>query len=430
MQPSRFNIITRIKNRDTYLILNALYGNADLLTASEYKQFMQGEVLPGFVDSGYMVNPEDEETAFRLKYIDFLENRDKEEVQVFFVPTYQCNFSCNYCYQSGYDNKARLSDTAITDAFFRFLEYTLAGRNRYITLFGGEPLLTGKSYIKQLAYFMAQASRHQTDLSIVTNGYHLDAYLPMLSDARIREVQLTLDGPEKIHNQRRTLKGNKPTFRKIADNLEKCLALGITVNLRVVLDRENLPFLPELARFAIEKRWTESNHFKTQLGRNYELHYCQKGSSRLFSRIGLYEALYDLIREYPEVLTFHEPAYSLSRFLSKNNSLPDPLFDACPGTKSEWALDYTGKVYSCTATVGKSTEALGEFFPHIKLEKALVSSWQNRDILSIPECRECNLSLACGGGCGSLARNQNGSLLSPDCRPVSELLSMGMDIYF
>jgi uncharacterized protein len=53
-----------------------------------------------------------------------------------------------------------------------------------------------------------------------------------------------------------------------------------------------------------------------------------------------------------------------------------------------------------------------------------------RDVVSIAECKECCVQLACGGGCGSVAKNKNGSVCSTDCRPVKELLELGFAFYF
>jgi uncharacterized protein len=187
--------------------------------------------------------------------------------------------------------------------------------------------------------------------------------------------------------------------------------------------------LPLLADFAKEKGWTRLPHFKTQLGRNYELHYCQSQQSRLYSRIELYRDLYELIRKHPVIMEFHKPAFSVSKFLFENGELPDPLFDSCPGCKTEWAFDFTGKIYSCTATVGKPGEDLGTFYPEIQLDNSKVMQWQQRDVLSIGSCTTCNLRLACGGGCASVAFNRDNDLNAPDCRPVKELLELGMGLY-
>lgn len=432
MQPSRYNILSKLKDSNSFIIVNALSGHADIISEDEYKLLSDASAIASgpFVDKGYLVDPDEEQIRYQLSYIDFLENREKEEVQVFFVSTYACNFNCTYCYQSEYPAIPEKINPEVIDGFFDFVGKTFANRSKYITLFGGEPLLPGKAYKQTIEAFIKQCGKTNTELAIVTNGYHLDAYMDVLSQASIREIQITLDGTGDVHNSRRPLKGGKPSFSKISDNLDLCLQHGYNVNLRVVLDRGNIQNLIELARYAKEKGWTNNPLFKTQLGRNYELHHCQTGNNKLYSRLELYQDLHHIIEKHPEVLEFHKPAFSVMRFLSDNGSLPEPLFDDCPACKSEWALDYTGKVYPCTATVGKPGEEIGRFYPEISLNKEAIDQWVKRDITTIDACRNCSIQLACGGGCGSLAKNNHGNLLSPDCRPVKELIGLGASTYF
>jgi uncharacterized protein len=170
--------------------------------------------------------------------------------------------------------------------------------------------------------------------------------------------------------------------------------------------------------------------FKTQIGRNYELHHCQSTPEQLFTRISLFEKIFQLTEEHPHILEFYRPSYSVAKYLKDNGKLPDPLFDACPACKSEWAFDFTGRIYSCTATVGKEGEMLGTFYPEITKNNALIQEWTSRDVTNIDECKECSLQLACGGGCGSVAKNNHGTVLSPDCRPVKELLEIGFAAWF
>jgi len=255
-------------------------------------------------------------------------------------------------------------------------------------------------------------------------------YLDLLSKHRIREVQVTLDGTEEVHDARRFMHGKIPTFARIVEGIDACLDAGISVNLRMVADKDNLGNLPALARFAIDRGWTSNPIFKTQIGRNYELHHCNSTPDRLFDRASLYGAMYDLLQEHPYIAEFYKPAFSIAKFISENEELPQPLFDSCPACKTEWAFDYTGTIYSCTATVGKQGEELGTFYPVVSLNTAAVEAWQERDITTISECKDCSLALACGGGCASVAKNKNGSVASPDCRPVKELLSLGAAYYF
>lgn len=109
--------------------------------------------------------------------------------------------------------------------------------------------------------------------------------------------------------------------------------------------------------------------------------------------------------------------------------MPTPLFDSCPATKTEWAFDYTGNIYPCTATVGKPGEELGSFYPTVTKDEERIEEWEDRDVTSIDECGSCPVRLACGGGCGSVAKNAAGKIHAPDCRPLKELLEMGLALY-
>lgn len=445
MKFSKHNIFSKIRGSENYFIVNPLSGNADILTPEEALKLIAvqngGKIndhrfLEELAEKGYLADKVAESKLFRAKYLDFVDSRDDDEVQLFFVPNYSCNFACSYCYQDEYiapslpSPKGKEEEKAILDAFFAYIQAEFAGRRKYITVFGGEPLLNSPQQKALITSLLDHATAAQLDVCFVTNGYTLESYIDILKSGRIREIQVTLDGTEKIHDSRRFLKGGSPTFTKIVKGIDACLENRLTVNLRMVVDRENINDLPDLAQFAIDKGWTKSSLFKTQIGRNYELHHCQSAPDKLFNRISLYENLFELIQQHPPILEFYKPAYSVAKFLAENGDLPDPLFDSCPACKTEWAFDYTGHIYPCTATVGKADEALGTFFPEITKNAGLISEWENRDVVSIPQCADCSLQLSCGGGCGSVAKNKNGSVCSTDCRPVKELLELGFASYF
>jgi uncharacterized protein len=435
---SKHNIFSGINGSDNFFIVNLLSGSADILNPSEGKMLhdlLDGKEIPAafrlnLTENGYLVDEKEEERVYRSKYFDFIDNREKDEVQLFFVPNYSCNFACTYCYQDEYTAVKTELTTGVIDAFFRYINQEFAGRKKYLTVFGGEPLLNSAKQKELIAYMLRQANESNLEVCFVTNGYSLVDYIGILKTARILEIQVTLDGVGSMHDARRFLKGGAATFEKIVEGIDACLQNRLPVNLRMVVDKDNIDGLPEMALFAIQKGWTKNEFFKTQLGRNYELHHCQATSEKLFTRISLYETIYRQVKQHPYILEFYKPAYSISKFLAENHSLPDPLYDACPACKTEWAFDYTGQIFSCTATVGKQDEALGTFYPEITRNEAMISAWEDRDVTAIPECRTCSMQLACGGGCGSVAKNRTGTVCSSDCRPVKELLELGFSAYF
>jgi uncharacterized protein len=437
MIKSKHNIVSKVLDSGQYFVVNLLSGNADLLSedeanvllSEEHSQNESGEVIQDMIGKGYLLETDKESKLYRNRYFDFVDHRDEEEVQLFFVPNYSCNFSCSYCYQDEYTNPNQSATPELVDAFFEYVRKEFPNRRKYLTIFGGEPLLNTPLQRSLIARLVEKSNEMALDICVVTNGYYLENYIDLLSKGKIREIQITLDGTKKIHDQRRFLKGGSPTFEPIVRGIDAALAAGFPVNLRMVIDKQNIENLPELASFAIEKRWTSHPLFKTQIGRNYELHHCQSTPDQLFTRLSLFRKIFELTELHPHIQEFYKPSYSVAKYLSENGELPDPLFDACPACKSEWAFDYTGRIYSCTATVGKEEEALGTFFPVVTKNEELILQWASRDVTSIEECKNCAVQLACGGGCGSVAKNKSGSILSPDCRPVKELLEIGFNAY-
>ena len=427
---SKHNIITPIADSDDFFIVNPLHGSADIITAHELEMLHnQYDEKGNFADRKYLIDEQEEAKAFKMAYLDFLDNRDEDEIQLFFVPNYSCNFACYYCYQEGYSPSESKLTTEVVDAFFDYISREFAGRKKYITIFGGEPLLPGDNQRKVIEYLVEKANEARLDLAFVTNGYTLASYVELFKTAFIREVQVTLDGTKAVHDSRRYLKGRQSTFDRIIEGIDACLENNISINLRMVADKDNLGNLPELARFAIGKGWTKSPLFKTQIGRNYELHVCNSSPDRLYSRAEMYQRIYEMMQEHPEIIEFYKPGFSIAKYIAEHEELPSPLFDSCPACKTEWAFDFTGTIYSCTATVGKKGEELGTFYPVVSKNDDAISQWQDRDITTIEKCKTCDVALVCGGGCASVAKNKNGNTNSPDCRPIKELLSLGAKAY-
>ena len=74
---------------------------------------------------------------------------------------------------------------------------------------------------------------------------------------------------------------------------------------------------------------------------------------------------------------------------------------------------------------------LGNYFEKdTPLNQEKVLEWQTRDVLTMEECKDCSVSLSCGGGCATIAANENnGKIHSTNCRPVKELVGIGLEYY-
>jgi uncharacterized protein len=175
MRYSKYNIFSKIRDSENFFITNLLSGNADILNEDDVKRLeairkgnsgtdpeFEGELA----DKGYLSEETDEAKLYRSRYLDFIDSRDKDEIQIFFVTNYSCNFACTYCYQDQYNNPHLELNNEIIDAFFSYVLKEFAGRKKYITIFGGEPLLPGKKQKDLISYILKKSLESNLEISI------------------------------------------------------------------------------------------------------------------------------------------------------------------------------------------------------------------------------------------------------------------------
>jgi uncharacterized protein len=107
-----------------------------------------------------------------------------------------------------------------------------------------------------------------------------------------------------------------------------------------------------------------------------------------------------LAKENPVMYKYHKPQFHGMRQLFETGEMPAPIFDGCPAGKKEWAFDFNGNIYGCTASVGVEKYRLGSYISGERLNEKQILEWKSRDVFTIEECRSCDVSLSCGGGCG------------------------------
>lgn len=445
MQKSRYTFTTPATDKSGVIIANYLTGAIDFIDGKNQVEFMQRfenddwqsyQFTSYMLERGYLFETTDaEEQLIQQKYFEFTEEYDNTEVQLIFAPTYTCNFACTYCFQEEYDQGKEGLTQEITDKFFEYIEnrFTEEKFKPYITLFGGEPFQNSESQKKAVSYFLEQSAKFGYQIAAVTNGYALEDYIPIIknSGVTVKEIQVTVDGDQQAHDSRRITKGKQPTFERISAGISAALEAGFRINLRSIIDKRNMASLPNLARYAKEAGWLDypDSQWITTLGRNYELHSCQKTDS-LYNRLEMYQDFLVLAQKEPVLAEFHQPNFHGMKTLAETGELPLPVFDTCPAGKKEFAFDLYGDIYGCTASVGVPHYKLGNFLRPGEEDEDQALDWETRDVLTIEECKTCAVALSCGGGCGVLAANNHeGRIHAPDCRPVAELVAVGAEFY-
>ncbi|MBI4707084.1 MAG: radical SAM protein [Candidatus Omnitrophica bacterium] len=158
---------------------------------------------------------------FFIRGIDYLFYRSgsgrsflPEAVTIFL--TYLCNLRCKMCGQWGEEgacrdfSKEEVSSQLDFTQIKKFIDEVCFYRPS-ITLFGGEPLLY-KDF-KQTFSYIKQKKLHCV---LITNTSILKEYAPLLVELGLDELNISVDGPQEIHDQIRGIPG---LFKQIEENI-------------------------------------------------------------------------------------------------------------------------------------------------------------------------------------------------------------------
>jgi uncharacterized protein len=391
-----------------------------------------------------------------LKRRGYLTDKTVEEEQEFFVqmatklhhlasrlmpsyiimPTYSCNLRCPYCFQDhmrtnpAFKHLLKTMQPEMVDRIFAAMPQIERGHGvteemdlpRNITFFGGEPLLAESR--PTVEYIINKAlSLGKAEFSAVTNGTELEAYQDLLGPDKISSLQITLDGPPSEHDQRRVYADGRGSFEKIARNLTMALDLGVQIEVRMNIDRNNIHQLPELAEEIISRGWHKYQNFSAYTARVNTSELNEKTSIKTtFNSWELNQALDEMRQQYPNMKVIDRPDDGLMArvrqvFEQKKSPLPYLRASYCGAHNKMYVLDSFGDIYACWEKTGDKKIRIGHITEDSKviLNEELNQTWRNRTVISNPVCRKCRYAFYCGGGCAAIAMTQKGKFHTNYC---------------
>jgi len=154
-----------------------------------------------------------------------LKRRKNEQLESLVLNiTESCNFACSYCIYSGeYENERHENnlDMNLETAKKAIDLFIPKSKNpALISFYGGEPL-NNMGLIKEITDYIKKTYPKKISVfSMTSNFYNADKFLDDIIKNEIH-INISLDGPENIHNKNRKLKNGKPTYSRIIENLKK-----------------------------------------------------------------------------------------------------------------------------------------------------------------------------------------------------------------
>jgi len=351
-----------------------------------------------------------------------------------FMPTYDCNLRCGYCYQGHlrtnplYNHVLKTMPLTMVDRIFAGLPQIEEGHGvevtpnseRDIGFFGGEPFLTeSRPVVEHIIEKTLRIGRGT--FWAISNATELEAYRSLLSPELISKIQVTLDGPPEEHDKRRIYADGSGSFAKIAANITMALECGTRIAVRMNVDRNNVDQTPQLAEAIQAQGWDKYPHFSAYVAPIRKFGAAVDIGS-VMNSWELDEAVAKTSTDFPLVKIIGRPsddvqARASSLFSGDTSRLRNLRESGCSAHSTLYMFDAFGSIYFCWEHVGEYAGRAGYVKEDgsIELNQDIATTWRSRTVASNKVCRQCRYALSCGGGCAASAMAQSGKMNSNFC---------------
>jgi len=421
MKESKYNFYISDKNDNIYLIYNALknslindndrriqdfikQSNGDIKYSPD---FLTEDEFCDLVSSGFIVSNEIDEKQIAIdinkKRLSVLNKKDKK-MSLVIAPSLRCNFRCYYCYESTdiRKNEETMSIEVQSD-IISFISKSITKNNIKtvnITWYGGEPLIQSTTIFPMQKKINEICNAYDVKVTsdIITNGILLTPEIfNQLSEMGIKRAQITIDGPEHIHNKRRYYPADpKNNYNIILENIFNSND-NIHFDIRINIDKTNKDFIFNLIEDLIKRKiWPYKKNVSIYIAKvqsdNNTCYYFSKKEFVIFQDIVrrfLMDKYNEITKTNKAKLNFHYPTFG------------GEVKCGYAVFKNSWVISYNGDVFRCWDPLGHKEHAIGTIkdllnnygkfiFDKIKLKN---TTFQRMG------CFDCKIFPICGTTC-------------------------------
>ena len=263
MKLSKFNIFFNFVP-GLFLLYNSLYGSLVLIDRETGEALRGGNLSPvlcdpevskKLLDAGVIIEDSFDEDLYLKRMRESMFSH--EFLAMFLSLTSKCNLACKYCYQS---TRSHIEgEDLVSERWRRVYDYIIkrveeGAKIVSIALYGGEPLLnpTVAVNITRDLDKLAREYGVKCETALITNGTIYNESVEEVFDRAVT-VQVTIDGPRDVHNERRPFKNGKGSFDIIFNNLLRITDRhGKKTGLRVNIDEYNVDYIRDFIDMLVE----------------------------------------------------------------------------------------------------------------------------------------------------------------------------------
>lgn len=192
-----------------------------------------------------------------------------DHLHLILMPTEKCNFRCVYCYE---DFSIGRMARPVIDGVKALVERRAPSLSSIeIGWFGGEPTVAGDIVLEVMRHAQEACRTHGVALrgGMTTNGFLLTGPVyRTYCEAGVTDYQITLDGPQEMHDTTRLQANGRGSFAAIWNNLleiKQAKAEG-EILVRVHLTKKNVGVIPAFVA-EVERVFGDDPRFRFSLQR-------------------------------------------------------------------------------------------------------------------------------------------------------------------
>lgn len=440
---SKYNIYLKMKkNPNRNLIIQGVRGSFDIVDDSIRELLETGETDSSLLESmspdninilanrGYITEmTEDEEFKIIEKVSHTLNAVSRRNLCITIMPTYNCNFRCEYCFEQNLLSKGKeflnhkMTKEIVDAVFVQLKKYKEQGMHvGSVYLFGGEPLLkTNKDIV---AYICQKCRELDISISCVSNGYHLDEYIDLVKEYKFDKIQITLDGIGEEHDKRRFLVGGQGTYDRIKTNISLALENGINISIRSNVNKKNAASVQGLIEEYKKENWIGKPNFHYYFKTNIKCY--EEKDEDFLSDVELMGQLSEYVGETTGRFQLNSIYSGLAQGISymlKNNGFAPLRSGYCGANTGMYTIDPFGNIYPCWDVLAEEDCRIGT----VDLDKGEFvltdehQTWKERTVDRIDDCKTCRYMLFCGGGCSAQGKVMHNDMNKVYCDDFGKL---------
>lgn len=314
--------------------------------------------------------------------------RDMHTMHLIILPHEQCNFRCSYCYES-FEN-GEITPLVIS-AIKRYVQEQMPlYKMLKVYWFGGEPLLASDVIVDLSKFFMDYCAKQGKKYGafITTNGYLLNPSLAaQLLSLGITNYQITIDGPEPLHNANRKLAGGGKTYSRILQNVLsfKDQPFDFRISIRVNFDPSHMSEISHWVENEIAPALIEDGRFSL----NYNL-------IEDWDNVSIYDS--SSLDAFPLKLNLIGSTYNFPITRTCVHDYLMPNTSVCyAAKKSSLIFGADGTLYKCTVAFKDPSNQVGyvDKEGNLVFDEARLNLWINTSHLDCSRCGKCSFYPSC-----------------------------------